>query len=66
MRPKWGAASVAGFLLGVSPTMHAYWNETDQQQRMNDTINFMKNMALIGGALLAAGHPEPWPASIRA
>jgi len=66
MRPKWGAASVAGFLLGVSPTMHAYWNETDQQQRMNDTINFMKNMALIGGALLAAGQPEPWPASIKA
>ena len=66
MRPKWGAASVAGFLLGVSPTMHAYWNESDPQQRMNDTVNFMKNMALIGGALLAAGHPEPWPASIRA
>jgi hypothetical protein len=25
-RPKLGAASVAGFLLGVSPVMHAYWN----------------------------------------
>jgi hypothetical protein len=46
--------------------MHAYWNEADQQQRMNDTVNFMKNMALIGGALLAAGQPEPWPASIKA
>ena len=65
-RPKLGAASIAGFLVGVSPTMHAYWNETDPQQRMNDTVNFMKNMALIGGALLAAGHPEPWPVSIRA
>jgi hypothetical protein len=46
--------------------MHAYWNETDPQQRMNETVNFMKNMALIGGTLLAAGHPEPWPVSIRA
>jgi uncharacterized membrane protein YphA (DoxX/SURF4 family) len=65
-RPKFGAATIAGFLLGVSPTMHAYWNETDPQQRMNDTVNFMKNMALVGGTLLAAGHPEPWPASVRA
>lgn len=65
MRPKLGAASVAGFLLGVSPTMHAYWNETDPQQRMNEMINFTKNMALVGGALLAAGHPEPWPVSAR-
>jgi uncharacterized membrane protein YphA (DoxX/SURF4 family) len=66
MRPKLGSASVAGFLLGVSPMMHAYWNETDPQQRMNEMINFTKNMALVGGALLAAGHPEPWPASVRA
>jgi putative oxidoreductase len=65
-RPKIGAASIAGFLIGVSPTMHAYWNETDPQQRMNETVNFMKNMALVGGTLLAAGHPEPWPVSIRA
>jgi putative oxidoreductase len=65
-RPKLGAASVAGFLLGVSPVMHAYWNETDPQQKMNEMINFTKNMALVGGALLAAGHPEPWPVSARA
>src|SRR5262245_57756869 len=65
-RPKIGAAAVGGFLLGVSPTMHAYWNETEPQQRMNDMVNFTKNMALIGGALLAAGHPEPWPVAIRA
>ena len=65
-RPKLGAASVAAFLLGVSPVMHAYWNETDPQQRMNEMINFTKNMALVGGALLAAGHPEPWPVSAPA
>jgi len=65
-RPKIGAASVIGFLAGVSPMMHAFWNETDPQQRMQEMVNFTKNMALVGGALLAAGHPEPWPASIRA
>jgi putative oxidoreductase len=63
-QPKIGAASIAGFLLAVSPTMHAYWNEQDPQQRMNEMVNFTKNMALIGGALLAAGHPEPWPLNV--
>jgi putative oxidoreductase len=65
MRPKLGAASVAGFLVGVSPIMHAFWKEQEPQQRMQDMVNFTKNMALIGGALLAAGQAEPWPASVR-
>jgi putative oxidoreductase len=63
--PKIGAALIAGFLLGVSPQMHAFWKETDPQQRMNEMINFTKNMALVGAALLAAAHPEPWPYSVR-
>jgi putative oxidoreductase len=61
MQPKIGAALISTFLLGVSPQMHAFWNEDNAQQRMNEMVNFTKNMALIGGALLAAGRPEPWP-----
>jgi uncharacterized membrane protein YphA (DoxX/SURF4 family) len=61
IQPKIGAAFISTFLLGVSPQMHAFWNEDDAQQRMNEIVNFTKNMALIGGALLAAGRPEPWP-----
>jgi putative oxidoreductase len=60
-QPKIGAALITTFLLGVSPQMHAFWNEDDAAQRMNEMVNFTKNMALVGGALLAAGHPEPWP-----
>jgi len=60
VRPKIGASLTAAFLLGVSPVMHAFWRE-EGQERMNDTINFSKNMALVGGALLAASVPEPWP-----
>jgi hypothetical protein len=26
-------------------------------------VHFAKNMALLGGALLAAAEPEPWPYS---
>ena len=61
--PKLGAGLVSAFLLGVSPRMHAFWQEEDPQQRMNDMVNFMKNMALLGGTLLVAGQPEPWPLS---
>ena len=54
VKQKVGASLVTAFLTGVTPTMHDYWNATDQTQRMNDMVNFGKNLALLGGALLAA------------
>jgi putative oxidoreductase len=59
--PKVGAALISTFLLGVSPRMHAFWGEQNPQQRMNEMVNFTKNMALVGASLLAAAHPQPWP-----
>jgi hypothetical protein len=32
--------------------MHAYWKETDPQQRTGQQVNFLKNIGLIGGALV--------------
>ena len=60
VKPKLGAARVTSFLTGVTPRMHDYWNATDQMQRMNDMVNFTKNLALIGGAAFAAAtHNKP-------
>jgi putative oxidoreductase len=64
VKPKLGAAGLVGFLVGVSPIMHDFWKQEDPQQRMNDTINFMKNLALAGGALALMAVEEPWPASV--
>lgn len=64
VKPKLGAAAIAGFLAGVSPVMHDFWRIEDPNQRMNEMINFSKNMALIGGALSLMGIDEPWPASV--
>jgi putative oxidoreductase len=64
VKPKLGTAAVAGFLAGVSPVMHNFWNMEDPQQRMNEMINFSKNMALLGSALALMGVEEPWPASV--
>ena len=64
VKPKLGAAAIAGFLLGVSPVMHDFWSAEDPTQRMHDMINFGKNVALLGGALALMGVEEPWPASV--
>lgn len=49
---KIGALMVIAFLLPVTPIMHDYWTLDDPQARQNQQIHFMKNLALLGGALL--------------
>lgn len=62
-KPKIGSALITAFLAGVTPSMHRFWSEQNPQQRQAEMINFMKNVALVGGAMIAAGRPEPWPVS---
>ena len=64
IKPKIGSSAVIGFLAGVSPVMHNFWKEEQPEQRMNDIINFTKNVALLGGAVALMGVEEPWPASV--
>lgn len=64
IKPRAGAAAIAGFLAGVSPVMHDFWRIEDPNQRMNEMINFGKNVALLGSALTLIGLEEPWPASV--
>jgi putative oxidoreductase len=64
IKPKLGAAAIATFLGGVSPVMHDFWRIEDPNQRMNEMINFTKNLALLGGALALLGVDEPWPISV--
>ena len=63
-KPKLGLLAIIGFLAGVSPFMHDFWNMEDPQQRQNEMVNFTKNLALAAGALALAGVEEPWPASL--
>ncbi|MCZ2077351.1 MAG: DoxX family protein [Bryobacteraceae bacterium] len=64
LKPKLGAAALTMFLAGVSPMMHGFWRVEDPGQRMNETINFTKNVALLGAVLALMGTEEPWPASL--
>ncbi len=64
VKPKLGAAAIVGFLAGVSPIMHDFWRNQDPNERESNTLNFMKNAALAGGALALMGVEEPWEASV--
>ena len=64
VKPKLGTAAIVGFLAGVTPVMHDFWKHEDPERRMNDMINFTKNIALIGGAMSLMGVDEPWSASL--
>ena len=47
-----GGWLIVAFLVPVSLSMHAFWAVDDPQQAMMDRIQFMKNVAMLGGALL--------------
>jgi uncharacterized membrane protein YphA (DoxX/SURF4 family) len=64
IKPTLGAASIATFLGVVSPQIHNFWMQDEPGQRMNETIHFSKNMALLGAAVAFMGIEEPWPISI--
>ncbi|HUO13748.1 MAG TPA: DoxX family protein [Verrucomicrobiae bacterium] len=55
VKPRLGAIAVLGFLAGVSPIMHDFWQNEDPNERQTNMINFAKNIALAGGALAMLG-----------
>ncbi|PRY62950.1 putative membrane protein YphA (DoxX/SURF4 family) [Knoellia remsis] len=52
--PRLGSAVLAGSLVPTTLAAHAFWNETDPQARAQQKIQFLKNLGLLGGVLLAA------------
>jgi len=48
--PKLSAASVAAFLIGVTPTMHDFW-AVDDDSRDEELTSFLQNLALLGAAV---------------
>ncbi|WP_337250808.1 DoxX family protein [Halorussus lipolyticus] len=58
--PRLAAGAVATFLVTVTPAMHDFWSIDDDQQKEQEMIHFLKNAALLGGALafLRVGQDE--------
>lgn len=49
--PRLAAGAIAAFFVGVTPTMHDFWN-LEEDQREQQLIHFLKNVAMLGGALV--------------
>jgi putative oxidoreductase len=62
--PTIGTILLIIFLLGVSFKIHAFWLVSDPTARMNEQINFGKNMAMIGFLLMTLMIYRPWPISL--
>jgi putative oxidoreductase len=63
-RPSWGVLLLAIFLIPVSLLVHNFWAVEDPQARQVDTVQFKKNVALLGAALMFLLIPQPWPLSL--
>src|ERR1700740_951966 len=53
-RAKLGAWLIALFLVPVSLIMHKFWTVTDPMMAQVQMILFMKNVSMLGGALLVS------------
>ena len=53
-----GAAMLIVFLIPTTVIFHDFWSYEDPQEQL---INFMKNLAILGGLIqIAAVGPGPW------
>jgi putative oxidoreductase len=60
--PRPAAAVLAGTLVAATVVNHPFWNAETSTQREREMVGFAKNMAILGGLLLAsadtAGSPS--------
>ncbi len=63
--PEVGVVAVVVFFIPVTFMMHNFW-AVPQEQQMAEMVNFTKNIALMGSALMFLGIKKPWPLSLKA
>ena len=55
-KTRWGAIALIAFLVPVTLMLHNFWAVTDPTMHQLQMVMFLKNLALIGGALTLAAH----------
>lgn len=63
-RPVIGVIALALFFIPVTFWMHNFWTVDDEQAKMVEMVNFMKNLALLGSTLMFLAMSQPWPFSL--
>src|SRR5271166_4234872 len=65
-RARIGAWLVVLFLVGVTPAMHNFWAVKDPMMAQIQMIMFLKNLSMLGGALLVSQFGAgPWSLDAR-
>jgi uncharacterized membrane protein YphA (DoxX/SURF4 family) len=59
--PRLSAAALAASLVPTTLAGHRFWEETDQKVRAAQRTHFLKNLAMLGGLILAAADTEGRP-----
>jgi len=63
--PQIGLWLIVAFLVGTTPMMHNFWAVSDPDQKPMETVQFMKNVALLGATLMMVVFTYylvlPWP-----
>ncbi|GAB1511738.1 DoxX family protein [Actinophytocola sp. KF-1] len=59
--PRLAALVLASSTIPTTLAGHAFWDKTDPAERAHQQVQFLKNMGLVGGLLLAAAdtHGKP-------
>ena len=63
-QPIIGVIALVLFYLPVTFMMHAFWKVQDPMAKMGEMVNFTKDVALLGSALMFLAVPQPWPFGI--
>jgi putative oxidoreductase len=53
-KTRWGAWALVAFLVPVTLWMHAYWRLSDPNLVFVEQVLFLKNVSMLGAALLIA------------
>ena len=61
--PEIGVAALVLFFVPVTFMMHNFWAVGEEMKAM-EMVNFTKNMALLGSALMFLAIKKPWPLSL--
>jgi uncharacterized membrane protein YphA (DoxX/SURF4 family) len=59
--PRLASLALAGALVPTTYVGHPFWTETDPAVKRTQRINFLKNLGLLGGLLLASVDTEGRP-----
>lgn len=62
-KAKWGAWLIVLFLVPITFSMHSFWTIEDPMARYGDMVHFLKNISMLGGALILTQY-GPGPISV--